>query len=502
MICLELQFDQSVISCLEPVLCQNQNQELTQELRLPDGMPDVGRVICAWAQPIVRSKEWRSDSVSMSGGLMVWVLYAPEDGTQERCVDSWIPFQMKWDIPKTDADGYLRLICQPRFADARVVSARKMMIRAGIRAMADAFVPVKRNLYSCAEAPQNVQLLKNTYPIRLIREAGERQFQIDEELQLSANCPAAEKLIYFTVTPGITEQRISGDKVIFRGNTNLHLLYLSEEGKLYSCDIEHPFSQLAHLENTYEPDAQADVSLSITALEAELTEEGHIRLKCGLVGQYLVDDVQLVELVEDAYSTTHDVGLIQQELLLPAILETRREMHRMEQAVDQPITNGIDTVLYPDHPQQSREGDRIVFNLSGQGIVLGYDENQALRSCTVRWEDEYPIDADADSMVIVNSHGSISPQSRGNGSQLTVMGEYPLDITTTATRGMQMVTGLQIGAERSSDSTKPSLILCRAGSRSLWEIAKECGSTTDAIRRVNKLEGEPDRGRMLLIPLG
>lgn len=499
---MELQFDQSVISCLEPVLRQNQNQELTQELRLPDGMPDVGRVICSWAQPIVRSKEWRSDSVSMSGGLMVWVLYAPEDGTQERWVDSWMPFQMKWDIPKSDADGFLRLTCQSRFADARVVSARKLMVRAGVRAMAEAMVPVKKTLYSCGEAPKNVELLKNTYPIRLAREAGEKQFQIDEELQLPASCPALEKLVYYSVTPVITEQRISADKVIFRGNTNLHLLYLSEEGILHSCEIQHPFSQLTQLDHTYSQDAQADVALSVTSLELDATEEGNLRLKCALVGQYLVDDRQMVELVEDAYSTTHDVSLMRQELELPAILENRREQLRVEQSVEQAGAKTVDIAMYPDHPRQSRSGDRVTFELPGQGSILYYDENNSLRASTVHWEEQLAMDASPDSQMNGDTLGCVSPQRQSDGSGMTVKGEYPLNLTTTGTRGLPMVTGLEIGGAREADSARPSLILRRAGSSGLWDLAKESGTTVDAIRRVNKLEGEPERGRMLLIPLG
>lgn len=499
---MELQFNTEVISCLDHVLRQNQNQELTQEVRLSDGMPDIGRVISGWMQPVVRSKEWRSDSVALSGGAMVWVLYAPEDGTQERWVDSWIPFQMKWDIPQTDADGFIRIICQPRFVDARVLSARKLMIRAGVRAMAEAMVPMKGIAYSAVEVPEDVQLLKNAYPIRLAREAGEKQFQIDEELTLPGSCPAAEKLVYYTVTPEITEQRVSSDKVIFRGNTNLHLMYRSEEGRLHSCDIQHPFSQLAQLDHTYSADAQTDVALNVTSLELDLEEEGNLRLKCGLVGQYLVDDRQMLELVEDAYSPMRPVELHKQELELPVILEKRQERIRMEQNLEQPGVNVVDTVLYPDDARQSVSGDRVNFELPGQGCVLGYDENGSLRGSSVRWEDHFSIDADEGSRVNGSVQGIVSPQTVSGSDGMTVRGEYGLDLLTTGSRGMPMVTGLDIGEIGESDGTKPSLVLCRAGNRTLWELAKASGSTVDAIRRVNKLDGEPERNRMLLIPVG
>ena len=101
---MELQFRKSTIPYLNRVIREVQNQEQTQEIRLTDGMPDIGKILCAWGQVVVRSKEWRNDSASFSGGVMVWVLYAPEDGTQPRTLESWIPFLMKWDLPRDSRD--------------------------------------------------------------------------------------------------------------------------------------------------------------------------------------------------------------------------------------------------------------------------------------------------------------------------------------------------------------------------------------------------------------
>ena len=76
---MELQFNKSVCNCLQKLVAQTQTQEQTQEIRLPDGMPDIGRVLGAWGQVLMRSKEWRGSGMGVSGGVMVWVLYMPED---------------------------------------------------------------------------------------------------------------------------------------------------------------------------------------------------------------------------------------------------------------------------------------------------------------------------------------------------------------------------------------------------------------------------------------
>ena len=67
--------------------------------------------------------------------------------------------------------------------------------------------------------------------------------------------------------------------------------------------------------------------------------------------------------------------------------------------------------------------------------------------------------------------------------------------------GLPMITSLELGALREPDEHRPSLILCRPGGRSLWELAKISGSTVDDIHAANDpLEDDGD-DRMILIPV-
>ena len=80
-------------------------------------------------------------------------------------------------------------------------------------------------------------------------------------------------------------------------------------------------------------------------------------------------------------------------------------------------------------------------------------------------------------------------------------GQAQIQTTAVAQRGLPMITALELGPVRESDPCRPSLILCRPGGRSLWELAKASGSDVDSIRAVNGMEEEDDDDRMLLIPV-
>lgn len=497
---MALQFQKQEIPCLQPVLNQVQNLEQTQELRIPEGMPGVERIVGCWGQVLIRGKEWTRDSVRLSGGVLVWLLYIPEDGSQPQRLETWIPFQMDWDLPDGTPEGALRFLPLLRFADARSVSAGKVLIRVGVGVLAQCWTQKSEQVSFPEQLPEDVELLRSSWPVRLPREAGEKAFEMEEELRLPPAAPRPERLVYYRMEPGISDRKVLANKLVFRGSGNLHLLYLCEDGQLHSWDFELPFSQYAQLEESYSPDAQTDVVMAMTSMELEPDEEGGLRLKAGLTGQYLVDDRQMVETVSDAWSPFRDMELQRQTLQLPAQLDSRRENIYGEQTLPIGADVVTDSAFLPDFPRQRREGDTVNLEQPGMMQLLYYDREGQLQGANQRWDGTLSIPADENANLTAVPM-SPSLQTVENGDSLTVRGEVPVQLQTTAGQGMSMVTGLSLGEKREPDPGRPSLILRRAGGQRLWDIARESGSTVSAIRSANGLEADPEPGRMLLIPV-
>lgn len=498
---MELNFEKQELRCLGTAVQEVRNCELTQEIRLPDGMPDVGRVVSAWGQVILRGKEWRSDSISLSGGMMVWVLYAPEDGTPERSIDAWIPFQMEWDLSEGTPEGTVRVLVLPRFVDGRSTSARKIMVRSGVAAMAEAYVPETVEVFIPGEVPEGVQILQSTYPVRLPVEAGEKTFLLDEDLVLPDSAPQPEKILSYRLNPKISDRKVLSNKVVFRGNGNLRVLYRSEEGQVHSWDFDIPFSQYAALDGEHGTEALADFWLVPTGIELQLDDEGHLRLKGGMTAQYLITDKRMVELVEDAYSPEREVAVRREELRLPAVLENRRENIYGEQTLPGEVNLAADVNFLPDFPRQRRGENGVELEIPGTFQVLYYGEDGVLRSGTARWEGRQRLNADENSDIRAIPSVPENPQAILGSDSITLRGEIPLDLNTTTRQQIPMVSGMELGQQRQPDPDRPSLILRRAGDSRLWDIARENNSTIDAIRRANNLQSEPAPEQMLLIPV-
>ncbi len=491
---MELQFQKTPLPYLRMALRQAQTQEQTQEVRLPEEMPDIGNVIAGWGQVLVRGKEWRSGGIQISGGVMVWVLYTPEDGSQPCTLEAWLPFQMKWEFPDTEPDGKILACPLLQGVDARSTGARKIMVRTCVSMLAQAMCQDQADIYIPDALPEDVCVLQNTYPVCLPVEAGEKAFSLEETLPLPESMPAPAKLLRYSLCPQVTEQRLLGDKVIFRGAANVHILYCDGEGKLHSWDAQVPFSQYAELDRDVSDGAQAKVCMAVTNLELELSD-GTLILKAGLLGQYTVRDCKEISLVEDAYSPARQIIPAFSQLQLPVILDTVEKQFAPACTVEEGQL--LDAAFYPEHARVYHDQEGLTAELAGAFQTLCMNADGYLHGQMCRWEDSAVLPAGEQ----VRAQGMVTPLGVPEYAGSSINAAVQLDMQTISQGDMSMVTALELGQASEPDPDRPSLILCRAGSQGLWEVAKRTGSTVEAILKANDLQQAPMDDRMLLIPV-
>lgn len=497
---MEIKFNKTVCPCLNQVLSQIQTQEQTQEVRLPEMMPDIGRVLGCWGQVLVRGKEWRGGSMAVSGGVLAWVLYAPENGSEVRSVDTWIPFQMRWELPQTQRDGSICVLPLLKSMDARSTSARKLMVRANVSILGEALEPVDTEISVADDLGPDVELLRSCYPSELPRESGERLFEIDEELTLPGTMPKVRNILRYDVQPMILEQKVMAGRLVFRGKCLLHLLYDSESG-IHSWDTEVPFSQYAELDRDQSPNATAWIIPMVTGVELSCDDQNHLQLKCGIAAQYVIFDRVMVEIVEDAYSPARKLELQTQELKLPMRLDTGAETVEAHCPLDADAERIVDLAFLPDHPAQRQNGNIREFALPGQFQVLYVDREGNMQSSTLRTEGTWQSESDPGNQMNAYVYCTEPPQAVPGPQGMDLSARWTLDTETFGREGLSMVTCITMGEAVAPDPARPSLILRRATGSRLWDIAKDSGSTVDAIKKANGLQEEPERGKMLLIPI-
>lgn len=494
---MDLQFPKSRCAWLCPVGGDKKDLEETLELKLPENMPDIGKVLCGYGQALVRSKQWSREGAGVSGGVMAWVLYLPEDGSGVRSVECWIPFQAKWDVGQHERDGVILAGCYLQNVDARSLSARKLMVRAHVSVVANTMMENSEELCMPEALPEDVQVKKERFDALFASEAGEKMLDMEENIPAPAGT-RPEKLLHYCLHPYITDCKLMADRAVFRGTALGHALYRGEDGILHCWDFQTPFSQYSELDKEYGPDARLQVSVLPTGLEMELLSDGTLRMKASMIGQYLVMEAKPVEVVTDAYSTSRALQMQLQPIRMPRVKNVISENIRANAQAQTAMEQVHDCVFFPDGPQISPYGEKASAELSGSFQVLGTDDGGSLSCEGIAWQETIDLEDTGQGSLFM---WQVSKSDASVGTAMEANVELGIEGVVLEDVSIPMVTGLTLGDPLERAEQRPSLILSRMERSSLWELAKANATTQEKIMEANGLTQEPENGSWLLIPV-
>ena len=216
----------------------------------------------------------------------------------------------------------------------------------------------------------------------------------------------------------------------------------------------------------------------------------------------MVYDTPVITIAEDAYSTARDVRVHTDLLDLPAVLDVQAETLRASTEVEaKGLNRMVDVAFMMGCPAAERTEDGMEIQIPGRFQMLYYNEEGTLETASERWKGSKKINMDTDSTL--DSLAWVTGKVHANPGIDSANARVDIHMTTmtTGTWGLGMITALSVEDDAVLDPNRPSLILRRAGDGDLWQIAKRCRSTVDAIKTANSLENEPEAGRFLLIPI-
>lgn len=505
---MELNLEREHINYNDMVLDTEVCREETLEAIVPDACPDIARIVDAGGHICLTGKQIRDGGAAVSGTVMGWVLYRPEDGRELCRMEVKLPFSVRTEAEQLHSQTQCVVTPYLRSMDARALNPRKILVRADVGLALQAYEPKELTLcrgITCDES-EGVQQRRVQHTVCLTTAVQEKEFTFYDELHLSAGPSGKAQVLCVRADAHCGEARVIGSKLIFKGEAAVQIRYLVGS-ELCSMRCAMPFSQIMEVEGTGET---ADCELSVCLTGSEWTQAGEdgrtLNVTLELLGQAVVRDSIPVTVLQDCYSTAYPMQVRQEACTLERLVDNAvrpqsvRELLETNVPVKSVVDAGVSVAGMERHRQEATEHLRAELRIS----VLYLDERDELqvlnRTMTVSGHLELPPQSVCrcrcrcpGEVFAVPAAGGVEVRFTPEFSCL-VMGRSSIPVVTEAASEPS-------GVERREK--QPSVVLrMAANGEDLWDIAKACSTTQDRIRRANAL-GEDDPlpvGQMLLIP--
>lgn len=500
---MELRFDSRTMKYLSRVLQEAKCQEETMETIVPDSFPDVDRVLCGNAVVVMRSKECRTGSAVVSGGIRANALYMAEGEKCPRCLEVYLPFTVKVEDAALTESAQVLFCAHARNVDVRMLNSRKLVIRVNLCWQMTAYDTCQQTLCVPENPPESLQLHTVEYPMLLPVETAERSFQMTEDLSLPARYPLVGSVYQFTPRLEITEQRLAGNKAVFKGLVRLRMLYGTEGDNVAVHETEIPFSQYCELAQVYdEEEMQLQMALTGCEVERAVQPDGEgLVLSLHILAQCVVNRQEIVSLTEDAYSLDGEFVPQWQECAFACRLDRQVFSRMVREGREGSISDVVDAWCCADHPQMTRVSGGMEVTTPVLVSILYRDGQGDLQSMSFRSESTEKINlAENVRCTAMADVGDVTAISTGSGIEL----RYPVSTTVESVvdGNYRTLCGGEIRETEQRRVMRPAVIVRRTRSgESLWDIAKASGTTVEKIRRANHMDAEFTDAGVLLIPM-
>ena len=497
---MDLTMEKTPLRFLRPIRLDVRTQEETAETLVPDGAPDIAAVADCTAEPLLRGKDLRDGSLTISGGIKGTVLYLPEDESYPRNLQCYLPFTVKLEDPGFSEQS--RVLCQlaVKSVDARVINARKALLRVSLSCAVAAYEEAEEAACLLEQPWEALETREALTEVCLPLEAAERPFVVRESLEIPQDLPAAAEIYRCRcrLIPG--EEKLLGRKAVFKGALQCAVLYRDGDGGLHRIQREIPYSQYLELAAEYD---REDVAVTEVLTGFDLETDGQedcrtLYLTAHLLGQGLVQGLRTVRSIGDIYATAGRLTERWREMHLTGLLDRHTGLEQARVSLSEPLTEVLDAGVYVDVPTQDRDGDAVTVAAPVECRVLGYDAQGRLRAATGRAE--------------VRRAFALAPQAQC--CPMAALTEEPEADSATALRCSILLSADFYAKQRlhcfdggaweplDEEPERPAVVLRTApAGTELWELAKASRTSAAAIRQANHLEGDVlQKDAMVLIP--
>ncbi len=510
---MELKTNQAVITANEPTGNVLQEQGIELDYVLPDYYPDVCKLIKCWVNPAVINETLNGNRLSYELKAEVRILYCSENSNILQCVTQILRFPKSAELPAGE-NLTVDILPECDYVNCRAVSRRRLDVRGAVTIrMKTHSVRQQEALTDIPEKEIQLQKIPVQYPALQLHTV--KSIIVSEELDLGTAKPPVLHVVRCDAKAVEQSQKLISGKLMVQGNLQLQLLYACEnegDGSLEPMAFRIPYSQLIDMDGLEEGD-ECRTKIEIVSCETKplANAEGDIRqLKCEAELRVSCTAIRMAteSLVNDAFSTEHPYQCEYTDLISSSTPVSFSEM--LSNNVNLPCTDEELDCVYDAWCEIHNVTTAIesgILTISGmlncQVLVREQSGMPRLLEREEPFEHHFPVlDLAEQDLLQVNVSCENCSYTLNSTTEVALKAELRMEGTITHCRTVKVLSNISIQEDETHPRQYALKLYFGKKNEPVWEIAKRCYTSVEAIMDENDLTQETltDDG-MLLIPI-
>ena len=462
---------------------------------VPDTEEDVQSIAWAQGRLLLKGKDLNTHGVTISGEVQASLITIGEDGQRLSNLRLSRPFNLEFEIEQPQEQLLPQIDWCISCVDAKVLNPRKLAVCFEVTAELQPFhqgsFPVETLLPPSCE--MNLQLQREVHTALIQRVATEKSFSLHEQFPFSELISSPALLLWEEPGFRVLDTEQVGNRAIVRGELQLKVWVLDQNGQPHLQRFSTAFSQLIDLNDETLDQSRARIFPSSVYFDLIDTVGGEKMLDAELhaVLQFSAWTKEQVETLCDAYSCLFPCDCSAAERQMVSSCELQQRNLFWEDSLTLPDDSAQILSVFPSLGAVESSSEMLQLPVSLQILARGNDGMlQSLhRSITLQGE-------------ALGRGAHMSPpiwedftvQSMGNRLSGKLQVSVPWE--RSVTEKVMDLEGLTLAEDSPWErDTAPSLYFIRRAGESFWSLGKRFHTRVETIASCNDENAE-----WLLIP--
>ena len=477
------------------------------DMIVPDSKPDILSTICTSGVVCVYKKEALEDKVRIDGNINTYIMYLADD-TQDKVRGINTNLDFSEMIPVSNVKEGMEASVQTKLKsiECKVINGRKIGIKASLEVDIKVYEKEDIEIVNDIQNAEGIQIQKENLTVNSLVGMGENKIYAKDNLSINSVDNLAE-ILKIDVTIVDKDVKVSYNKILAKADAKIKLMYLTEDNRVNVVEAKMPLVGFIDIPNVTEENI-CDINYEVRniVIKPNSVEEHSIYVEMEVGVSAIVYEEKQINLIQDLYSPCENLEFNKKKITTITGKRILTEIKQIRETVElegMENKNIVDVDINPIIEKQENLMNKILYtgNLDVNFVLIGNDFQTEIRNSKIPFEYSVDIE-DSENMnnkltIEVASQDFIVQEQGIVTSNINLNMENNMYKNTN----INVMNEIQTNGEREEQDYSIVLYIVKKGD-TLWNIAKQYGSTVEDIVRTNGIEDENkiNIGQKLFIP--
>lgn len=460
------------------VLSNSKDLEITNEVIVPDVKPDIVNIIDTNGLVYINRQEISNGSFKLEGNTDATIIYLSGEG-DTRTIRANLEFSFKQESVEIKENCLIKYDTQIIELNSKMLNERKVVITAKLKIRYGVYEKNSVKFYNDFDNIEGLQKQEEVLNLNSVIGYGTAKATIDEKINVDG-LDIISEILKVDVNISNIESKMSYNKILAKGEANICILYLTEDGRIGKASGDFPVMSFIEIPNVKEDNiCELDYKMQNIVLKINNNDDHSFSCQAEFEIQAQVFEKKTVNIVKDLYSLKSDLEYTQSDIELELFDNVESEIIKIDEKFEiNDIKNVLDVDIKID-----------ISNINSPVTKLKIYSESTQKGGLIVKEFDVPIMAKFESEK--NYQVNIkSKEFSLDINNVVVQAQIEVKQESSSFRKISMIQDVKVKESNNKDDYSVIVYFVKPND-TIWKIAKKFKVSQDTIIKINDLEN-PD----------